>query len=496
MVKSVHRKDTWLLAEDIPNCDLYFSQIWLNCFVRQFGKNTGRAYSKILCRYEGYHLWFYFGEKDSYEVGENIVERIVKEKDYAREINGNIILEADKLRKFCKTIPQKNLDKLSNKKLWKIYDKQDKIHKEYYTWCWIPVAADMFHNNLTDRVREHLWKIGVSENKLTEYFITLTQPTKKSLIFIEQQELLKIGEEIKKIERLKDLPASAIKLLEQHRKKYYYTKFLWVAGEYTLKDYMEQLREIMKGNESCAQIIAKQNKSLALAIAKKKKLMKELKLDEHWRNIFTAFGDFMVTKIYRRYAQIFAMYQMDTILKEIARRFCLTVKQVRFMLPAEVKTMLLFRKYDVEISLERTRQCVYYVDKKTEKLLIGNDAKKMLPEIKTKFDKEVKELKGEVACPGYGKGKVKIIIRAEDMKKMRDGDILVSIATDPDIVPAMKRAAAIVTEQGGVTSHAAIVSRELNIPCVIGTKIVTRVLKDGDVVEVDATRGVIRIIKQ
>lgn len=84
------------------------------------------------------------------------------------------------------------------------------------------------------------------------------------------------------------------------------------------------------------------------------------------------------------------------------------------------------------------------------------------------------------------------LIRAKDMPKMRPGDILVSIATDPDIVPAMKKASAIVTEQGGITSHAAIVSRELGIPCVIGTKIATRVLKDGDKVVVDATRGIVK----
>jgi len=80
------------------------------------------------------------------------------------------------------------------------------------------------------------------------------------------------------------------------------------------------------------------------------------------------------------------------------------------------------------------------------------------------------------------------------MSKMKQGDILVSIATDPDIVPAMKKAAAIVTEQGGVTSHAAIVSRELKIPCVIGTKIATKVLKDGMEVEVDANKGIVTVL--
>ncbi len=82
------------------------------------------------------------------------------------------------------------------------------------------------------------------------------------------------------------------------------------------------------------------------------------------------------------------------------------------------------------------------------------------------------------------------------MKKMNKGDILVSIATNPDIVPAMKKAAAIITEQGGITSHAAIVSREFNTPCIIGTKIATKVLHDGDLVEVDADKGIVKIIKR
>ena len=81
------------------------------------------------------------------------------------------------------------------------------------------------------------------------------------------------------------------------------------------------------------------------------------------------------------------------------------------------------------------------------------------------------------------------------MAKMKKGDIMVSIATDPDVVPAMKMAAAIVTEQGGITSHAAIVSRELGIPCIIGTKIATEVLKDGDMVEVNVNHGWVRKLK-
>ena len=72
---------------------------------------------------------------------------------------------------------------------------------------------------------------------------------------------------------------------------------------------------------------------------------------------------------------------------------------------------------------------------------------------------------------------------------------MVSQITAPELMPAIKKAIAIVTDIGGMLSHAAIISRELNIPCIIGTKIASEVLKDGDMVEVDADKGVVRIIK-
>jgi pyruvate,water dikinase len=68
--------------------------------------------------------------------------------------------------------------------------------------------------------------------------------------------------------------------------------------------------------------------------------------------------------------------------------------------------------------------------------------------------------------------------------------------TVPDFVPAMSKAVAFVTDEGGITSHAAIVSRELGIPCVVGTKIATRALRDGDLVEVDASRGIVRVVER
>ncbi len=98
-------------------------------------------------------------------------------------------------------------------------------------------------------------------------------------------------------------------------------------------------------------------------------------------------------------------------------------------------------------------------------------------------------LKGISASPGIGSGVVKILKSPKEIDKIKTGDVLVAPMTSPDYVPAMKKASAIVTNEGGMTSHAAIVSREMGIPCVVGTKDGTKILKEGDIVTVNGSTG-------
>ena len=114
------------------------------------------------------------------------------------------------------------------------------------------------------------------------------------------------------------------------------------------------------------------------------------------------------------------------------------------------------------------------------------------------IEKEVKQrktLKGQIASPGKVKGISKLIFSPLDFHKIRKDEILISPMTQPTFVPILGRVSGIVTDEGGITCHAAIVSRELNIPCIIGTKVATRTLKDGDFVEVDANEGVVHPVK-
>lgn len=107
--------------------------------------------------------------------------------------------------------------------------------------------------------------------------------------------------------------------------------------------------------------------------------------------------------------------------------------------------------------------------------------------------KDAKLIKGEIAYKGAATGRVRLI---RDPKKdgpsFRTGEILVTGMTRPEFLPIMKKAVAFITDAGGILSHAAIVARELKKPCIIGTHVATRLLKNGDLVEVDANQGIVK----
>ena len=110
-------------------------------------------------------------------------------------------------------------------------------------------------------------------------------------------------------------------------------------------------------------------------------------------------------------------------------------------------------------------------------------------------DQNITELKGSIAFKGIIRGRAKIVNAIDDMKKFEEGDILVSIQSSPSLMPAIIKCSAIVTDEGGIMCHASVISRELKKPCIIGTKIATKVLKDGMMIEVDAQKGIVKILK-
>ncbi len=104
-------------------------------------------------------------------------------------------------------------------------------------------------------------------------------------------------------------------------------------------------------------------------------------------------------------------------------------------------------------------------------------------------------IRGAVAYKGIVTGVARVLFSPKEQREVQQGDILVTSMTTPDFLPAMERAAAFVTDEGGITCHAAIIAREMKKPCIIGTKTATKQLKNGDMIEVDAIQGIVKKIK-
>ena len=187
----------------------------------------------------------------------------------------------------------------------------------------------------------------------------------------------------------------------------------------------------------------------------------------------------------------------EDILKEFLTQYYPGLKDaVRFILPQEFWQNKLELASLLDDIKQRKSGFVLYKGS-----FFTGDVAKILNDLGIKLEegrevqKNIKEISGQIAHPGKIKGLIKIVLLEDDLNKVEEGNILVATMTMPKYLPAMKKAAAFVTDEGGITCHAAIIARELKKPCIIGTKIATKVLHDGDMVEVDANSGIVKILR-
>ena len=227
-------------------------------------------------------------------------------------------------------------------------------------------------------------------------------------------------------------------------------------------------------------------------------LTKQLGLDEQERSVFAVARIMIYLKGMRAELSNGVWALLNSTAEKIAKELNYQKDNLLF---CSVQEFLDYLEKDKnlpsETELKSRRQFSLWIfrDFLEGKILIGEEAKKYLAENtveKNKISQDIKEFKGNTAFPGKVSGRVKIINKTAEINKMEQGDIMVSIQTTPELLPAMKKAAAFVTDIGGIISHASIVAREMKVPCVVGTRIATQVLHDGDLVEVNATDGVIK----
>lgn len=230
----------------------------------------------------------------------------------------------------------------------------------------------------------------------------------------------------------------------------------------------------------------------------KKEIIKKIKLSSELKYLFKMSAFFMYLKDLRKGIYQKSYVAMDFVMSEIAKRSNVSLDEIKFLTPEEIELSLINGKDYSKIVKKRFKHCVGLNQNGATVIYDGDKAIEILKKetIPEDINKDIDEFSGLIAYSGKVRGLAKIVLTTDDLNKIKEGEILISSSTNPDLIIAMKKASAFVTDMGGVTSHAAIVSREMKKPCVVGTKIATKVINDGDEVEVDANNGIIKIIKK
>lgn len=305
-------------------------------------------------------------------------------------------------------------------------------------------------------------------------FAQLTTPNERSFVAQEASDLALIARMPK---------ARRAALLRAHRRRYDWLRHSYVGPntvqERPLRTRLAELRRSKNEQKRAWRVPRLTNKrveSMAATIR-----FATTWQDERKRNILRTIG------------------YVGTVLDEVGRRVRVNPALLYYCTPTEL--MQLRSVHDLTrwtTALRRRRDGTYILVRPGGERIAAGVTFAVIDRLRQRsvhVDRNEQELHGRTANEGSAIGTVRLCLDLPSLQRVRAGDVLVASMTRPEFMPAMQKAAAFVTDEGGITSHAAIVSRELNKPCVIGTKFATKVLKDGDLVDVDATHGRVMVLK-
>lgn len=487
------RKDRWINGNEEDGVNLWSLGLWTPGFLFDFVRISKVGPWYHIFEFDRGHMKWLVLERYSLKVANQLLRKLLKQSTYFSWTRRHVVRTSDTLYRFGKKVQKTQMRLLSDSALLKIFSRHKKLVLETIGYGMISTLTEVPHGQFVEYLGGLLQK-KVEAPKLkrsaAEYLSILSAVPEESMARLELRGLLKLLQLKKK---LKTHKAAFEKKVAEHVRKFCWAYYGYEGPAFGTKRVLSELKKMEKEGTDPSAEMRKMDKERAQILPNIRRAEKELGLNRYERQLFQALRDTVFTKLYRKDAISFSFFAMEGAIKEIARRAGISFIEAKYIAPGEHAKVLNGDQALKRELKQRSIYCVYSGATLKPFILVGDKAHQYINKMyKEKKIGNLKELKGQPACLGQAKGIVKIVNVIADMKKMKLGDILVSVATIPDIVPAMKKAAAIVTEQGGITCHAAIVSRELGIPCVIGTKIATKVFKDGDRVEVDAVNGIIR----
>ncbi len=379
-------------------------------------------------------------------------EIYVDNPDNYEKFENDFIKAGTEYMATAKKISEMELSKKSTKELLKIYDEYLKKNLNYGPFIWMQFLINNFYS---EKAKEII--------KNTELMNSMLRPEKKAAA-------IKLSEIAEKWGNM-----------SEREKGMAYENFKWMPCldihnlPWTKDEFESHISEFRpKENIKQGKIELSSKDARIISITRKLAYLKDLKDD------------------FRRQG----VMHSQKLFSEIAERIGISLKDISYATEEEVIDFLEKGKKPSEIDERQKGFAIYFNSKNQIECKSGKEADKLAKRIGVKKQEAIHyDIKGTSAAQGIVEGKVTIIKGVADLTKVRKGDIMVAVTTHPDYVPAMQKTSAIVTDEGGITSHAAIIAREYGLPCIVGTRNATKILKDGDRVEVNANTGEVRRLR-
>src|SRR3989338_6487475 len=417
---------------------------------------------------------------------ERIKKIIIKDNKNKPEIFTNLskkcLDRCKELINFCNSIKYADFKKNTNKELWEIFSKY--VQKQSMAMTFLALAT-ILDNIMEEKIISYIQRKNLPNEVASKLVFPLVMSTPAK----ERSSLLKLA-----------------LMLEKNPNYNYKTefngiheKFCWSSNLYWWGDnknydyYNKKLKQLQKTNIIKELIILKND------IANNKKefelIIKKYNLDKDFVSYCRVAQYWAFLRTYRIEATYEGNYLIQNLRKEISKRMSLKEEKDFYQLTLPEIQSFLLNNLNVDylkINERKRGYILFFFDENNFLFSLKYIGKFMQKE---KDIMEVREITGNIVYMGKVEGRAKIVKKASELSKLKKGDILITPMTTIDYVPYLDKASAIVTDEGGIACHAAIVAREFKIPAIVGTKFATKILKDNDLIEVDARKGIVRKLK-
>jgi phosphoenolpyruvate synthase/pyruvate phosphate dikinase len=451
--------------------------------VSQTSKLTEKIYNKKI----GIEYNLFWGGKMKLAIPKNdwcqsggfIAENLINRKRYFEDIEKKAKKAKLEILSFLKEYEEIDLDQLSFQDILSRLRKICSLCMKYDSaslLAWF-VAGDLLKQRIGDQLRLSIDDLDIVAMPEVQTFVTQME-----------REVLEVSlkNEIKK---------ESVKLLVD---KYWWVPFdydgpnIWDDKYFThrIKEYQKNINEAkIKYDE-----IVKRDADLkqrSIEIIKKRKFTKKEKRLIHILRSNAVWTD------ERKMLDFQLFFQYNRTLSELGNRYDMTLTHLKYLFTHELSGLERNSSKLKKIAEQRMTE-EFMTISKNGNIRIATEIE--LKKIKESIDQQPldSDIKGNVACRGKEKkytAHVKVLSSSKECHKIKRGEILIATMTTPDYAPAMDRALGFVTDEGGATCHAAIIAREMNKFCIVATKNATKLLKDGDFVEVNTNSGIVRILK-